>query len=375
MSLSLVQPGSINPDKSDKENTSSPNQLDFLPKKSREFIEATIDSFEKQKLCRNETQDYIDFAKQRVRHLIQHSNKEPWHWKEGDFERWCYHLGQELKLATTSQRKYQCAIRTYIEYLINNDTYCELIMNQYGVTMKQICTRDNCIPHIHPNEAAKIRLPYSYEELDQFFDASEDAIEEAIRFNGKTAPLERDRVLFSLIYTCGLRADEALQIDLGDFASNPNYPEFGKYAYVTVSGKGSKGSGKKARRLEILSLTTSKLLKDYVTRVRPKLLQRGDANDMALFLSERGERLSYASLYGRFLQGLKRTNIDRRTRAVHALRHSFATHMAAAGVSLTWIQEFMGHINLATTQGYTHVSDPSVRHIYTAAADNLFEGE
>ena len=144
----------------------------------------------------------------------------------------------------------------------------------------------------------------------------------------------RNRALFELIYSAGLRSAEAVGLDLGDV-------DF-EQEHVRVRGKGGK------ERVVPLGEEASHLVALYLRDARPELAQ--GAND-ALFLSVRGRRLDTSTL-------------RRLLPHPHRLRHSFATHLLEGGADLRTIQELLGHSSLSTTQVYSHVDAKRLRKVY-----------
>ena len=144
----------------------------------------------------------------------------------------------------------------------------------------------------------------------------------------------RNRALFELVYSAGLRSAEAVGLDLGDV-------DF-EQEHVRVRGKGGK------ERVVPLGEEASHVVAVYLRDGRPELA-RG-AND-ALFLSVRGRRLDTSTL-------------RRLLPHPHRLRHSFATHLLEGGADLRTIQELLGHSSLSTTQVYSHVDAKRLRKVY-----------
>jgi site-specific recombinase XerD len=147
----------------------------------------------------------------------------------------------------------------------------------------------------------------------------------------------RNRALLELVYSAGLRASEAVGLDLADV-------DFEQES-VHVHGKGGKD------RVVPLGEEASYRLQLYLRDARPKLV-RG-AED-ALFVSVRGRRLDTSSL-------------RRLLPHPHRLRHSFATHLLEGGADLRTIQELLGHSSLSTTQIYSHVDGRRLRRVYDRA--------
>jgi site-specific recombinase XerD len=147
----------------------------------------------------------------------------------------------------------------------------------------------------------------------------------------------RNRALIELVYSAGLRASEAVGLDLADV-------DFEQES-VHVHGKGGK------ERVVPLGEEASYRLQRYLRDGRPKLV-RGAEN--AFFVSTRGRRLDTSTL-------------RRLLPHPHRLRHSFATHLLEGGADLRTIQELLGHSSLSTTQVYSHVDARRLRRVYDRA--------
>jgi integrase/recombinase XerC len=153
-------------------------------------------------------------------------------------------------------------------------------------------------------------------------------------FEGDDALGLRNRALFELVYSAGLRSAEAVGLDLADV-------DFEQEA-VRVRGKGDK------ERVVPLGEEAAYRLRRYLEDGRPQLA--GGAID-AVFLSVRGRRLDTSTL-------------RRLLPHPHRLRHAFATHLLEGGADLRVIQELLGHSSLSTTQVYSHVDARRLRRVY-----------
>ena len=147
----------------------------------------------------------------------------------------------------------------------------------------------------------------------------------------------RDRALFELVYSAGLRAQEAVDLTLADI-------EF-EQEQVRVRGKGGK------ERVVPLGEEAVYRLRLYLEDGRPQLA-RGAVDQV--FLSARGKPLDTSTLR-RLLPN------------PHRLRHAFATHLLEGGADLRTIQELLGHSSLSTTQIYSHVDAKRLRKVYDRA--------
>jgi site-specific recombinase XerD len=162
-------------------------------------------------------------------------------------------------------------------------------------------------------------------------------------------PLElRDRALFELAYSCGLRCEEITGLDVGD-------PDF-ESEVLRVRGKGGK------TRLVPIGEPAQRALERYLARARPALAT-ASGEVPALFLSRRGRRLSASDVRRRLTRWMREAALAGGI-SPHSLRHSFATHLLEGGADLRSIQELLGHSSVSTTQVYTRVEPSRLRRQY-----------
>lgn len=156
----------------------------------------------------------------------------------------------------------------------------------------------------------------------------------------------RDRALLELLYATGLRVSELVGLDLPDvdLASRQ----------LRTLGKGKK------ERIVPFGEKAASALRDYL-RERPQPKGRKEAD--ALFLNPGGGRLTDRSVRRILTHAVRLAGLSR-TASPHALRHSFATHLLAAGADLRSIQEMLGHASLSTTQKYTHLDAERLIEVY-----------
>lgn len=152
----------------------------------------------------------------------------------------------------------------------------------------------------------------------------------------------RDRAMFELIYSCGLRVSEACSLTVGNLHMNERL--------VVVRGKGGK------ERMVPFGEEARARLEAYVGGVRPSLV--GGRAVAEVFVNYRGEPISRKGVW-KLLQKMEAESGV--TAKVHTLRHSFATHLLAGGMDLRSVQELLGHSDLATTTIYTHVENAQLR--------------
>lgn len=154
----------------------------------------------------------------------------------------------------------------------------------------------------------------------------------------------RDRALFELIYSCGLRVSEACTLSVSHYTKDA----------ITVVGKRSK-----IRRIPVGDV--ARLWVDaYLEESRPALVGPR-LSEKALFVGRRGEPLTRQAVHKRFVSYAKDAGLSI---TIHTLRHSFATHLLAGGADLRSVQQLLGHSDIKTTQIYTHVDTTALKAAY-----------
>ena len=157
----------------------------------------------------------------------------------------------------------------------------------------------------------------------------------------------RDRAMMELLYSCGLRIEELMSLNLKniDFIGNT----------VTVRGKGNK------ERSVPVGDTCLAAVHNYINERRAQGLPC-DINS-PVFLSIRAKRLEQRTARRILHKWFEKASITKHV-SPHTLRHTFATHILDRGCDLRSVQEMLGHKNLSTTQIYTHVTIESLKKVY-----------
>lgn len=202
--------------------------------------------------------------------------------------------------------------------------------------------------HMTTNPAEGLRGPRQDKKLPHFL--SREDIVRLLEAPPAETPLGlRDRALLETLYSAGLRVSELTGLNLDDLDFDG--------ALATVRGKGRK------ERLALLGPQALSALRSWLES-RPTVV--GHRVQPAVFLNQRGTRLTSRSV-GRLLEKyLTQAGLDRRT-SPHTLRHSFATHLLDAGADIRSVQELLGHRSLTTTQIYTHVTTQRLQETYQKA--------
>jgi integrase/recombinase XerD len=167
----------------------------------------------------------------------------------------------------------------------------------------------------------------------------------------------RDRALLEVLYACGLRVSEALNLDLIDLSLEGGY--------VRVIGKGDR------ERLVPVGDVALDALIAYLDAGRAAIAGAADSEKRAprggpLFVSARGARLGRMAAWRTVRKAAARAGLGERV-TPHTLRHSFATHLLEGGADLRVVQELLGHASITTTQLYTHVTGERIRQVYAKA--------
>ena len=206
--------------------------------------------------------------------------------------------------------------------------------------------REGVIEH---DPTAELRGPRRTQRLPHVL--SRDQVAQLLASPRGSSPLAlRDRALLELMYACGLRASEAVGLELADV----DFDE----GLLCARGKGSK------ERIVPIGGKALTALGAYCRGGRPVLLK--DQPQSRLFLNRRGGPLTRQGLY-KVVQGhAARAGLEAQM-SPHTLRHTFATHLLSGGCDLRALQEMLGHADLATTQLYTHLSADRVKDAYFAA--------
>ena len=155
----------------------------------------------------------------------------------------------------------------------------------------------------------------------------------------------RDRALYELIYSCGLRISEAS----GLLVSNVHFDE----RLIVVCGKGDK------ERLVPFGKDADQWLRKWLFEMRPLFVRQKTVQEV--FVNAHGEPLSRKGIWKNFQTMEAKSGVSAK---VHTLRHSFATHLLSGGADLRSVQELLGHSDLATTQIYTHIDDEQLREYH-----------
>ncbi|MCL2190656.1 MAG: tyrosine recombinase [Treponema sp.] len=280
-------------------------------------------------------------------------------------DRFCTRLAAVRRCSPTTVTTYRLELRRFLEYIESRRSAITAVTPEH-LTGYLLCRQE--ADHLDSRSVAK-----SVSCLRSFF---RFVVEEGLRLDNPGALLEspvlrrrlpqtmdretveklldtidsssalglRDRALFEMIYSSGLRVSEAVDMNVWDIDFNESV--------VKVKGKGSK------ERIAVFGPEAAMWLKRYLEEARPVLARGRTRNQVrasclsAFFVGRDGKRFSRKGMWKSYAKYAIRAGTGSR---VHTLRHSFATGLLQGGADLRTVQVLLGHADLATTQIYTHV--------------------
>ncbi|MBT8462994.1 MAG: tyrosine-type recombinase/integrase [Gemmatimonadetes bacterium] len=265
--------------------------------------------------------------------LGDHMDRAEWTWSDVDrldIRSWLGDLdGRGLKRSTVARKL--SAVRAFYRFLHRTDA-------------------------VSHNPARLVRTPRKRKELPGYLTkAQSEALFASLEAyaTGDRPLAVRDRAMIEIIYSSGLRLAEVQGLDDGDLDLNRGL--------VKVLGKGGK------ERIVPVGARAREALADYLLRrpdVSKRELRAGDGRP--LFISRRGSRISRRQIQ-RSVGAWLAWAAEGESLSVHALRHTFATHMLDEGADLLAVKELLGHSSLSTTRIYTHTSRERLTEAYRQA--------
>lgn len=225
----------------------------------------------------------------------------------------------EIGLGASSQARIISGIKAFYKYLLLEDIT--------GANPTELLEA--------PKTGRKLPDTLNIEEIDKIISSIDRSTPEG----------ERNVAMLEVLYGCGLRVSELINLKISDL-----YLEVG---YIRIIGKGNK------ERLVPLGKIAANQIKLYLEEIRAHIQPKKEAQDV-LFLNKRGTALSRVMVFLIIKNATQKAGIRKKI-SPHTFRHSFATHLVENGADLRAVQEMLGHKSITTTEIYTHIDRQYLR--------------
>lgn len=269
----------------------------------KEFSKNTIESY------KNDLEDFKEYLD-----LI---NKTPENTDKKDAFNYLIFLSKK-KLKPSSLRRKISAIRSFYKFLIK----------------EELIEKDPTVDLTFPKNEKRLPQVLTIEEIEKLINV----------IDNKTVKGKRDKAIIELLYSSGLRVSEIINLKINDLDFENNY--------LKCFGKGSK------ERIVPFGELAKTYIIDYL-----KERERLKIDSELLFVNKKGEKLLRQHINNLLRIYSKKAKLKKKVHP-HMLRHSFATHLLERGADLRSVQELLGHVDISTTQIYTHLTKDYLREIY-----------
>jgi integrase/recombinase XerD len=214
------------------------------------------------------------------------------------------------------------SIRSFFKYLINNS----------------VINNDPTKSIVLQKQDKKLPVVLTVEEIDTILNS----------FNLNKKNEIRDKAIVSILYSCGLRVSELINLSLTNLFMDDDI--------IKIFGKGNK------ERLVPVGQVGKNDILNYINNVRPIYARKSNSKGV-LFLSNRGKQISRKTVWTSIKNSASLSGISKNV-SPHTFRHSFASHLLEGGAGLRVVQELLGHSNISTTQIYTHLDQTYLKEIH-----------
>ena len=225
---------------------------------------------------------------------------------------------QKNNIGSSTQARILTCLHSFYQYLLVN----------------QLIKKDPTEQFSQPKLEKKLPVFLNIQEVEKLLEAP----------SSSTLFGQRDRAMLELLYSCGLRVSELINLSY----HNINLKE----EFIRIHGKGNK-----ERVLPMGEVAIDYLMK-YETNARPMLLKNGQSD--SYFLSNRGSAMSRQNFFYIIKAYANQVGIDKPL-SPHSLRHAFATHLVQKGADLRSVQLMLGHSDISSTQLYTHIQNAQLK--------------
>jgi len=225
---------------------------------------------------------------------------------------------QSTKISSSTQSRVLTCLHSFYQFLLDNN----------------LINTDPTEQLSYPKLEKKLPVFLNIQEVEKLLEAP----------NSSSLFGQRDRAMLELLYSCGLRVSELINLSY----HNINIKE----EFIRIHGKGNKERILPMGEIAIEYLTT------YESNSRPILLKNGQSD--SYFLSNRGKAMSRQNFFYIIKAYATQAGIDKPL-SPHSLRHAFATHLVQKGADLRSVQLMLGHSDISSTQLYTHIQNAQLK--------------
>jgi integrase/recombinase XerD len=231
----------------------------------------------------------------------------------------------EMGLGGKSQARALVSVRGFFKFLVAED----------------LILRNPCATIETPRQGRRLPEHFTEEEVERLLaqPLAEHILPTPMQF--------RDNAMLETLYATGVRASELCNLRVADLNLD--------VGYVVVFGKGRK------ERVVPLGQMAVQQIRIYLEEGRPHILK--DRSSEFLFISNRGRPLTRQAFW-KNVRGYARACGIERPLSPHRIRHSFATHLLEHGADLRSVQDLLGHVDISTTQIYTHINRARLKDVY-----------
>ncbi|MFQ6676951.1 MAG: site-specific tyrosine recombinase XerD [Fidelibacterota bacterium] len=278
-------------------------------------------------------------------------------------------LRVERNLSLNTIEAYRRDLKNYISYLEDRG-----LKSISGIKQKHIrgFIRELADAHLSPASIARIfssiRTYHSFLSTEHFSNTNPSQLLEAPKLPRKLPEIltvqevddildavdrsaklgKRDLALLEILYSTGLRVSEVCNLNLTGILFD--------FEMIRVIGKGDK------ERLVPLGKQALERLNDYIQKERPALSRKRETKGI-VFLSRNSRPLTRMTVYNILKKWCQAAGITKKV-SPHTMRHSFATHLLEGGADLRAVQEMLGHVDISTTQIYTHLDKEHLKEVH-----------
>ena len=292
-------------------------------------------------------------AMSNIERFARYVGRPIWEWEHSDLTNFIDEKVRLIDISPNTQAIYFTYLRTLQNWLFNNQGLLNEIHQKFGVQPQRWIDQTNAIPmRRRGRKAKKPKTALAADEFNMLMKEFDEQVALAFQSRSKSAyPLARDKVMAIVEYVYGLRVSELCDLRIHQFMADRRYPEFGKYALLTLIGKGGVEDA-----VHALDPYIATVLEWYEVNIRPHFLTEKTTDTTLYFISERGGPLSTEQVRRRIGDVAMKAGITKRI-TPHSLRRTHATDVVPL-LGPVGAQRQLRHSSIDTTFRSYYCPDP-----------------